>query len=264
MLNATNISVGMGFHNSTHNESTNLVFHGLLQTSSHKLLIVGIALFLTLLGELLTSGGIWYDYCTSNTYKTLVHRISTAIAWMILIMIPVLEVLDVMRFLFGPMPELFCLFNIIFRNTIKTQMLLFGDFFIVTRYALIFHLKNPYALEDKFCILFISLWNLIFSFIYNFVFFILPGKKPFSYYICADIDPAADSNLTSQINIYIEVFSLLLHLALNTRIKVLISPTFYVRLFVQTFCAKLFLCLHFKFELFLRKIIDANVLIKCW
>ncbi len=90
---------------------------------------------------------------------------------------------------------------------------------IVTRYALIFHLKNPFALEDQFCITFICLWNFIFSFIYNSVFFLLPGKKPLSYYICTDIDPSSDSNLPSQINIYIEVFSLILHLALNTRIK---------------------------------------------
>ncbi len=42
-----------------------------------------------------------------------------------------------------------------------------------------------------------------------------------------------------------------------------ISPTFYVRLF----CMKVlqsFLCLHFRFELFLRKNIGANELMKCW
>ena len=219
MSNTTNFSIATGQNNSNPHEKASLVFHGLLENCSSKILIFGLALPLTLLGELLNSGGIWYDYYTSNTYKTLVHRISTAIAWTALIMIPLLEVLDAMPFLVGPLPEQYCLFTIIFRNTIKTQILLFGNFFIVTRYAFIFHLKNPFALKDQFCITFICLWNFMFSFIYSFVFFDLPGKKPFIYYICADIDPSSDSNLPSQINIYIEAFSLVLHLALNTRIK---------------------------------------------
>ena len=212
----TNFS-DINIQNNNSSDKANQIYYGLLQENSSKIIFLGLALLLTVFSELLTTGGVWYDYYTSNNYKTLVNIISTAIAWTTFIMIPLIEVIDVLGF--RPMSELYCLFALIFKNTIKVIILLFGDFFIVSRYALIFHLKNPLALKDYFFIIFICLWNVTFSCIYNFVFFALPGKKPFSYYICANVDPSSDSHLPSKINIYIEAFSLLLQVVLNTRIK---------------------------------------------
>ena len=176
MSNLTNFSI-LTTSNYNVSEKANIIFNGLLQNNSGKIIFLGLALLLTMFSELLTTGGVWYAYYTSNNYKTLVHKISTAIAWTTFLMIPLIEVVDVMGLLAGPLPELYCLFAIIFKNTVKVIILIFGDFFIVARYTLIFHLKNPLAIKDNFFIVFICLWNVMFSCIYNFVFFVLPGKK---------------------------------------------------------------------------------------
>ncbi len=58
-------------------------------------------------------------------------------------------------------------------------------------------------------------------------------------------------------------FLLLTQVALKS-VLVSISPTFFARLFRTKVSLEAFLCLHFRFELFWRKNIGANVLIKCW
>jgi len=56
MSNTTNFSIGTGQNILHPQEEANLVFYGLLQNSSNKFIIFGLAFPLTLLGELLTSG----------------------------------------------------------------------------------------------------------------------------------------------------------------------------------------------------------------
>ena len=125
--------------------SDSLVFYGLLLNFSNKLLILCLTLLLVILSGLLFSGIIWNDYFSSNTYKTLINMISSAISWTAVLGIPLIEVIDVMRYLVGPLPEPYCLFAIIFRNTIKTQILIFGDFYIATRCQLHQHSTSSFC-----------------------------------------------------------------------------------------------------------------------
>jgi hypothetical protein len=47
-------------------------------------------------------------------------------------------------------------------------------------------------------------------------------------------------------------------------VQVYISPTFFARLFCTKVLLAAFLYLHFRFEIFGKKNIGANALIKCW
>jgi hypothetical protein len=184
-----------------------------------KFTVIIFALFLTATSCLLSFGVIWYDHNGNDNYRTLIHRGATLMAWYGLIGIPVIEIFDILQSILGTFPRQICLAGLIVKNMIKTQVLLCMDLNIIFRYVLIFHLKNPLAVQDEFWTTFFCSWIVGFSFVYNTTFFILPGKKPLNYYICSDIDPSSDSNLTIKMNVYVEIFSLLLHMAINLKIK---------------------------------------------
>ena len=75
------------------------------------------------------------------------------------------------------MPESVCLIEDFLKNSAVTQMLLFMDGIVVTRYIFIFHLKNPAAFDDQFWELFVAVWIVGFSVISQFVFAVWPGSE---------------------------------------------------------------------------------------
>jgi hypothetical protein len=168
---------------------------------------------------LMSFGVIWYDHNGFHKYKTLIHRGATLIAWNGLIGVPIMEIFDILQYILGTFPSQLCFLGLIFKNMIKTQILLCMDVLIIFRYVLIFHLKNPLAVNDTFWTAFFCFWIVGFSFVFNTTLFIFLGKKPISYYFCSDIDPATDSDLLITMNVFVEGFSLLLHIALNLKIK---------------------------------------------
>ena len=77
----------------------------------------------------------------------------------------------------------------VFRKTITSQVLLLFDGMFVTRFIFIFQIKNPAKFHDNFWNLFINLWILYFSFVYQFSWSFLPGSQPVIYYFCTGEDP---------------------------------------------------------------------------
>jgi len=73
----------------------------------------------------------------------------------------------------------------------------------------IFWLKNPAGINDDFWSLFLTIWIAGFTYIFFFVKFFLPGRKPLPFYICGNIDPKYDWTLPVLTSGHFEVFSLI-------------------------------------------------------
>lgn len=194
-------------------------FYSLSEDFTTKTIFIVFGLTFAATSCLMSFGVIWYDHNGIDKYRTLIHRGATLIAWNGLIGVPIMETFDILQYILGAFPSQLCFLGLIFKNMIKTQILLCMDVLILFRYVLIFHLKNPLAVNDTFWTAFFCFWIVGFSFVYNTTLFIFPGKKPISYYFCSDIDPATDSNFPITMNAFVEGFSLLLHIAINLKIK---------------------------------------------
>ena len=84
-----------------------------------------------------------------------------------------------------PLPVSFCFVHIVMKVVGKSMMLLLLDAILVTKYVLIFWLKNPGAVNDEFWCAFINIWVAVASVVYDTARFLLPGKQTFSYFTCA-------------------------------------------------------------------------------
>jgi len=100
-----------------------------------------------------------------NTIWWFISRLFTSIVWtgiqLYLLVVPI----DIIRYIFGPLPRILCLAHIVSKNMINIQAVLFWDAVTSARYLFVFHLKNP------------------------FVFIYLPGQQPINFYICAGLNP---------------------------------------------------------------------------
>jgi hypothetical protein len=79
------------------------------------------------------------------------------------------------RYAFGPLNATICFIELVIKNSIVTQMMLFLDGIIIGRYVFIFWLKNPMAFNDEFWDQFISIWIVSFASISQFIFVFMPG-----------------------------------------------------------------------------------------
>ena len=96
--------------------------------------------------------------------------------------------LDTLRFIVGPFSIHFCFWHLLLKVVTKTIILLFLDAILITKYLLIFWLKNPCAVNDDFWSVFLNFLIIGAGILSDFVRNFLPGKQTFSYYICAGID----------------------------------------------------------------------------
>ena len=80
------------------------------------------------------------------------------------------------RYTFGPLSEIVCLVELVFKNAIVTQIMLFLDGMIIIRYIFIFWMQNPAGFNDEFWEKFVSFWIVGFAMISQFIFVFMPGK----------------------------------------------------------------------------------------
>jgi hypothetical protein len=113
-----------------------------------------------------------------------------------------------------------CFFAVVARNSVQTQVVLFYNAILITRYVYIFLIKNPGGVDDEFWCRFVSIWIVGFSTFINFVIYTLPVKQPMFYFVCADIDPQSILSQTSKPLIVHEMLSLLLLIIIKIRIAI--------------------------------------------
>jgi hypothetical protein len=129
------------------------------------------------------------------------------------------------RYLFGSLPALACHFNYFLKLVLTTQAMIFLDCMMMTRYILIFWLKNPAAFRDEFWSLYINLCVVTFSWVSQIVFDVMLGHATYHIYICTGLPPPlieAERKLSKTIsfNNILRVLTLFINVAIFVRIYV--------------------------------------------
>jgi len=129
-------------------------------------------------------GIIWYERYGSDKKRILVNRLLTSLCWTGIVMHVVVTPIDILRYLYGPLPVQFCYFLVIVKNVLNVQTALFADGVSLIRYMYVFYLKNPFDFKDDFWHFFLNFWVVGFSIVSQFTFVFLPGKQPMNFYLC--------------------------------------------------------------------------------
>ena len=123
------------------------------------------------------------------------------------------------RCIFGPLPQGLCFFLTIIQSAIIYDFILLLDAMAMTKYILIYVVKNPSRFNNEFWHLFIVIWIKSFSLICQASWHTRLSLQPMGLYILAGNNPPNDSNPPFKIKGVIEILSLLLHIYVYGRIK---------------------------------------------
>ena len=93
------------------------------------------------------------------------------------------------RYVYGPLPEVVCLFQLMIKNVINMQTVLLCDGVTAARYLFIFYLKNPFQFQDEFWHTFCNAWVASFALLSQFVFVYSPGHQPLNFFLCVGKNP---------------------------------------------------------------------------
>jgi hypothetical protein len=183
--------------------------------------ICSITVVALMMAALLPSliGIIWFERFGSDKKRTQINLLDVSIIWTVFQCGCLVQLCDIIQYLTGPMPEIYCLMQAIFRSSVTSDFLLFFDAIIIVRYMYIFVLKNPAAFHDDFWYRFINIWIKSFSLIFQGAWHILAVRQPIGFYICCGRDPSSDNPKSTKVYEGIEIFSLLLHIFAYIRIK---------------------------------------------
>jgi hypothetical protein len=195
-------------------------FCGFFENKLLKTIFVSISTVVYSFNALLFYGIIWYERYGSDTKRILTNKIVSMICWNNLVIIPVVVVTDVAIYFFGPLKEEYCFAFLVLRNIVKSDFLFLLNAIILSRYILIFWLKNPASVNDDFWSLYVCLLSVLCSSVFNISVFLLPQKHSIFYYSCSDLDPTIHQHLEKPKTAQLEVLiCFLLHLVIIIKIK---------------------------------------------
>ena len=182
---------------------------------------LSIVIFVALLPPILSLiyGIVWFERHGSDKQRILSNMLVSSCCWTIIECWIFVQFPNIIRYIYGPLPCGLCFFLLIFQSAILCDFLLLFDAMAMTKYVLIFVIKNPSKFNNEFWHCFIVMWIKGFSFICQASWHICASRHPISFHICSGSNPLAESNPPPKIKGVIEIFTLLLHIFVYTRVK---------------------------------------------
>ena len=130
---------------------------GTFQSRRSKTIAILTFCCLTFLDIALLYGAIWFEHFGSDNWRTLVIRLFTSLCWTGMAN-NLIGFADTVRYSIGQYPQMVCHVQQFLRKIVKDEILMFYNAMTLSRYALIFWLKNPAAVDDDFWNIFINIW----------------------------------------------------------------------------------------------------------
>jgi len=181
----------------------------------------GIACFGILVGPPLLLGIIRYKQFGIRKNRTLLTLLTPTICWINIWQLYLIRTLEVIHFTLGPLPEPVCCFKVTAKVFIISMTILQLDAYVVTRYVLIFCLKNPLSINDTFWNKVITLCTAFLSIIAAATGAFVSSCKKSAFGICNNHQTEPISLDVSLIYFVVLIIgSLLLHLVVKIRIWV--------------------------------------------
>ena len=195
-------------------------FFEVLSTNNHFRSLSIVTFFALLVPILfLIYGIVWFEIHGSDKQRILSNKLVSSSCWTVIECGIFVQFPHIIRYIFGPLPQGLCFFLMIMQSAIVSDFLLLFDAMAITKYIIIFVLKNPSKFNNEFWHVFIVIWVKGFSFICQASWHICLSSQPMGFYICSGNNPLNESNPPPKIRGIIEIFSLVLHIFVYSRIK---------------------------------------------
>ena len=183
---------------------------------------------------------IWFEKYGADNKRILTNKIVSAICWNAIIGGLIAFFSDTIVYLFAPLPKSTCLLFGYLRMLTASNIMMFLNVIVISKYIFIFWLKNPGAVQDDFWMVFVCLWTFGLNLTVNFVRIFIPRKEMIYFYICMDQDPSIDQHLEQRKDEGVElVICILIHLAVSIRVKLFqkaaTQPTEQGKIWTMTF-----------------------------
>ena len=165
---------------------------------------------------------IWHQKRGTDLKRTIISRILTVCWYLCMSWFLFPLHVDILRYLFGPLPKFICHANAFFQFFVTIQIIFLLDVIVISRYVFIFILKNPAAFHDEFWTCFIFLISFTFASVSQIVLYWLPGKDFPSIWICSGTDPTSSTCMPYKGtlgNLIFKILSGILHMAVAVKIK---------------------------------------------
>ncbi len=133
---------------------------------------------------------IWFDWYGSDMKRIFVHRLVSSLAFTAMGQLNLVQIPEILQYVTGPLPNWFCFWQYVLKNSIAMQEILYLDIITLVRYMFIFSIKNPATFQDEFWNFFINILVVSFSFLSQAIFVSLPGRQPLTYYFCTGDIPS--------------------------------------------------------------------------
>jgi hypothetical protein len=195
-------------------------FETLESYSLHKQAVIIVSVVSSIISVPVAYSLIWYERFGSDNRRTLINKLLSAICWYGMVFCSSSQLAYAFRFYYGPLPQVICFWLVLARKIIITNSIVLVNVMTLTRYIFIFWLKNPAAFNDEFWFVYVNLWSIGFSTIYQFLRGIVPGNQLLEYNICSGDDPSSLLSTPAFLRGYIEIFSVILHIYVYIRIIV--------------------------------------------
>ena len=149
------------------NNTTDLeVFSGLFQNRPSKIFSLAFSFLTTSLAIFLFYGIIWFERFGTDNKRTLINKLVSSQCWSAIQYFSICQFIDILRYIVGPFPEWFCFSLLVYKNSLKAQILMFIDSSVLVQYLFVFWLKNPGSVNDDFWSCLIKHWIIGNSYIF--------------------------------------------------------------------------------------------------
>ena len=156
---------------------------------------------------------IWYERFGSDNKRTLLNKLVSSLCWTCFEWFFSIQIVDMFRYVVGPLPQFLCIVELYLKNAIFTQQMLLIIGIIITRYLFIFWLKNPVAFQDDFWNLFLNIWIIGYSLITQGISFLMPGRYTLYFYICTGKNPLPFEKIPLKSGLHLQILSLVMFLS---------------------------------------------------
>lgn len=162
---------------------------------------------------------VWFERFGNDLKRTLVNMLTSVICCTFIFYLLTCQSLEVLRFSFGPLPPAVCCFQNLIKCSVLCVAFLLTDAIICARYVYIFWLKNPASFHDSFWCCFVTTWIYGTATVLMLAVSFLTDSQTMGFFICSGTTTKDLKKLTSDVFSVVVGSSLLLHIAVNLRIK---------------------------------------------
>ena len=108
-------------------------FPFMTESSAPKWAALTISIIFTVAGPFALYSIIWFERFGSDQKRTLMNMLFSMMLWTWILFIVVVQVLEIARYIVGPMPSPVCIFHLVTRYTLVSMVVLILDAMMITR-----------------------------------------------------------------------------------------------------------------------------------